>query len=97
MAYIVAILLFCSLIYALLRFLFRWKGVWPALIAFGFLPPIPIAALSIYFSLIEIGIAGQVNIGLLIDSVNRGLIAAVLWFVAAIVACVYLVWRQNRR
>ncbi len=103
----VSVIIISLLIYAIisliLRFLFNLKGKWLWWTILGFLPPIFIAPLSIYYSLIEVGRAAQIDLGksgsvsIFLKTFDSGLWIATIWFCVAILAMIAMILLPKRK
>jgi hypothetical protein len=87
-----------ALIGLVLRFPFGLKGKWLAVIVVGFLPPMFLAPLSIYSSLVAVGTAPQNSesssraVSIFASNLEIGLSIAGLWFCLGIVAFFAAIW-----
>jgi hypothetical protein len=88
-------LLITALLALILRYLFRLRGKWLAVIVLGLWPPFLIVPLSIYYSLVKMGISennGQTAnggpISMFVDDLNLSFIVAGVWFILGIIVCI---------
>jgi hypothetical protein len=100
---IIISLLISAIIGLILRFIFKLKGKWLWWAILGFLPPIFIAPLSIYYSLIEVGRAAQIDleksgsVSIFLNTFDSGLWVAEIWFCVAILAMIAMIWLPKRK
>jgi hypothetical protein len=88
-------LIISGIIGIVLRLVTKLRSRKLAAITWGLLPPFFIAPLSIYFQLVEIGVAGEANIDLFVSGVGAGLFLALIWLILGVILSIF-VWRMPK-